>query len=414
MRPPPRTICSTEIRVTMSSLPLFESLADPFGPLFESVSDLNERIKDTLESEFAEVAVRGEISNLARPRSGHLYFSLKDERASIRVVLWKTDAQRLEFDLADGLSVRLLGRVTLYAPRGDYQIVARIVEPEGIGTLQLAFRQRYIRLAAEGLFDPERKRSLPRFPRRIVVVTSPTGAAVRDVLQVTGRRWPATEFLIAPAKVQGLGSAEEVVAGIELANRVSGVDLILVARGGGSLEDLATFNEESVVRAIAGSRIPVVSAIGHEIDVTLADLAADRRALTPSEAGELCVPDVREVAMHLDRLGDRLVLAGRGRIRDARSELERLSDRNRIALSRFLDGRRNRLARLAASLQALSPLGVLARGYSLTFRLDDDGEASDDLAKSRLIRSVADVRPGDRIRTQLASGQIISRVEESE
>jgi exodeoxyribonuclease VII large subunit len=219
--------------------------------------------------------------------------------------------------------------------------------------------------------------------------------------------------LIAPAKVQGLGSAEEVVAGIELANRVSGVDLILVARGGGSLEDLATFNEESVVRAIAGSRIPVVSAIGHEIDVTLADLAADRRALTPSEAGELCVPDVREVAMHLDRLGDRLVLAGRGRIRDARSELERLGDRNRIALSRFLDGRRNRLARLAASLQALSPLGVLARGYSLTFRLDD-GEASDDLAKSRLIRSVADVRPGDRIRTQLASGQIISRVEESE
>ena len=199
---------------------------------------------------------------MARPRSGHVYFTLKDDSASIRAVMWKTDTRRLAFDLTDGLAVRALGRLTVYPPRGEYQIVVREIEPEGIGALELAFRQRYAKLALEGLFDPGRKRPLPRFPRRIVIVTSPTGAAVRDLLQVTSRRWRCAQILIAPARVQGAGADREVVAALELANQVAEADVIIVARGGGSLEDLWTFNEESVVRAIVASRLPVVSAVG--------------------------------------------------------------------------------------------------------------------------------------------------------
>jgi exodeoxyribonuclease VII large subunit len=289
----------------------------------------------------------------------------------------------------------------VYAPRGEYQLTIRKIEPEGVGALELAFRQTVERLRAEGLFDPGHKKPLPRFPRRIVVVTSPTGAAVRDLLQVTGRRWPATEILVAATLVQGPGAAEQIASAVALANRVSGADLIILARGGGSLEDLWAFNEEVVARAIFASRVPVVSAVGHETDVTIADFVADRRALTPSEAGEICVPDVREVAQHLDRLSDRLARAGRGRIDQARDRLQRLAERAARALRRLLDDRRHRLARLAGRLEALSPLGVLARGYSLT--LKEDG--------TTLVRSAADVAPGELITTRLASGRLVSRVE---
>jgi exodeoxyribonuclease VII large subunit len=375
-------------------------MPDLFDTMFESVSELTARIKQALRTQFAEVALHGEASNVARPKSGHVYFTLKDDGASIRAVIWKSDARLLPFDLTDGLAVRAIGSLTVYEPRGDYQITVRQIEPEGIGALELAFRQRLARLAAEGLFDPERKRPLPRFPRRIVVVTSPTGAAVRDLLQVTGRRWRHAGILIAPTRVQGEGADREVVAALALANRVPGADLIVVARGGGSLEDLWTFNEEIVVRAIAASRVPVVTAIGHEIDVTLADLAADRRALTPSEAGEVCVPDGREVALHLDRLADRLRLAGQARLVEARFQLDRLADRARLALRQQVLDRRHRLGRLAASLEALSPLGVLGRGYSLTFH--QDGRT--------LIRSADEVHPGQVVITRLADGQFVSRV----
>lgn len=373
---------------------------DPFGLMFETVSSLTERIKDHLESDFAEVALRGEITNLARPRSGHIYFSLRDSTASIRGVMWKSDAQRLAFDLHDGLAVRLLGRLTVYPPRGEYQVVVRILEPEGIGALELAFRQLFARLSAEGLFDPERKRTQPRYPRQIVIVTSPTGAAVRDLLQVIGRRWTATGILIAPARVQGDGAGEEIASAIGLANRVADADLIIVARGGGSAEDLGAFNREVVVRAIATSRLPVISAVGHEIDVTLSDLAADRRALTPSEAGELAVPDGREVAMHLDRLADRLHLVGQAQLSEAHARLDRLAGRATAALRRSLDDRFHLLARLAASLEALSPVSVLARGYSLTFQADG----------MTLVHKADDVGAGDIIVTRLSSGQIRSRV----
>jgi exodeoxyribonuclease VII large subunit len=384
----------------MTSFPSFRLGDDPLGMMFETVSSLTERIKDTLEADFAEVALQGEIANLARPRSGHIYFSLRDHTASIRGVMWKSDAQRLAFDLSDGLEVRLLGRLTVYPPRGEYQVVARQIEPEGIGALELAFRQLYARLSAEGLFDPERKRPIPRYPRRIVIVASPTGAAVRDLLQVTGRRWTAADIVIAPARVQGTGAGAEIAAAIGLANRVEGADVLILARGGGSIEDLWPFNEEVIARAIVHSRLPVVSAVGHEIDVTLADLAADQRALTPSEAGELVVPDGREVAMHLDRLADRLRQVSQARLGEARAQLDQLAEHALLAMRRNLEDRRHRLARLAASLEALSPLAVLARGYSLTFHADG----------KTLVRSPADVQPDDVIQTRLTSGQISSRV----
>ena len=241
---------------------------------------------------------------------------------------------------------------------------------------------------------------MPRFPRRIVIVTSPTGAAVRDLLQVTGRRWTGTDILIAPARVQGAGAGAMIAGAIALANRVPDADLIIVARGGGSAEDLWAFNEEIVVRAIVGSRLPVVSAVGHEIDVTLADLAADRRALTPSEAGELAVPDSREVAMHLDRLGDRIHRISQNRLSEARVRLDQLAERARLAVRKNVDDRRHTLRRLAASLEALSPLGVLARGYSLTFQADG----------VTLVRAASDVQPDDLIHTRLADGKIVSRV----
>lgn len=384
----------------MSSASSFRPGIDPLGTLFETVSSLTQRIKDTLEADFADVALHGEITNLARPKSGHVYFSLRDQAASIRAVMWKGDAHRLAFDLSDGLAVRVLGRLTLYAPRGDYQVVVRYLEPDGLGALELAFRQLHARLAAEGLFDPGRKRPLPRYPRRIVIVTSPTGAAVRDLLQVTGRRWTAAEVLIAPARVQGTGAGAELASAIALANRVKGAELIIIARGGGSAEDLWAFNEEIVARAIAGSRLPVVSAVGHEIDVTLADLAADRRALTPSEAGELAVPDGREVAMHLDRLAERIHHISQTRLREARARLDQLAKLVQHAVRMNLDARRHQLTRLAASLDALSPLAVLARGYSLTFQADG----------KTLVRFADEIQPGNLIQTRLASGQITSRV----
>ncbi len=385
----------------MASFPWFQASDNPYGVVFETVGDLTERIKDALEADFGDVAIRGEISNLARPRSGHLYFSLKDHKASVRVVMWRSDAQRQPFELSDGLAVRLVGRLTVYKPRGEYQIIAQAVEPEGMGAAELAFRQLFARLSAEGLFDPDRKRRLPRFPRRIAVVTSPTGAAVRDLLQVTGRRWRGTDVLIVPTRVQGIGVGREIAAAIELAGRTPGVEVVVVARGGGSAEDLSPFNDEAVVRAIVACPVPVVAAVGHEIDVTLSDLAADRRALTPSEAGELVVPDGAEIAMHLDRLGQALRHAGAARMLQARTRLDALARDMAAAASRGVQDRRHRLDRLRTSLDALNPEAVLARGYSLT--LAEDGRT--------VVRDPSQAPPGSLLHTLLAAGRLRSRVE---
>ncbi len=396
----------------------------PSRPL--SVAQITVQIKDQLETSFPEVWVAGEVSNLSRPRSGHCYFTLKDAEAQLRAVIWKMTAGRMPFELRDGLQIVCRGALEVYAARGTYQLTVRHVQPKGLGALELALRQLKARLEAEGLFDPALKRPLPRFPRRVALVTSPSGAAIRDFLQVLRRRWRGTDVLIVPTRVQGEGAAAEIAAAIARVDRLRRrPDCLVLARGGGSLEDLWAFNEEPVVRAIHACSIPVVSAVGHEIDVTLADLAADVRALTPSEAAERVAPDADEIANRLRQARQRLLTALKGKAASARGRLatlaalrvlrrpaERIHD-----LSRELDelqaragraiGHRLRAARSAAGaltgqLESLSPLAVLQRGYSLTRRESDE----------RLIRDAAELHAGERIVTRFAQGQVVSRVAE--
>ena len=393
-----------------------------------SVWELTAQIKDLLESAFPEVWVAGEISNFARPQSGHCYLTLKDDRAQMRAVMWRGAAVRVKFDMEDGLEVICRGHLDLYAPRGSYQLVIEDILPRGMGALELALRQLREKLAREGLFEPARKRPLPAFVRRVAVVTSPTGAAIRDFLQVLGRRWRGTDVLIVPVRVQGEGAAEEIAAAIETVNQfTTPADCLVVTRGGGSMEDLWAFNEEPVVRAIAASKIPVVSAIGHEIDVTLSDLAADVRALTPSEAAELIAPAAEELVTQLRQIEERMASALRWRATSARSkldaiarhaifrrphqrifELSRRLDELDARLSRtirgLLDTARQKTATVAARLESLSPLAVLGRGYSLTQRTAD----------GRVIRQAAELSPGEQITTRFAQGWAVSRVEQVE
>ena len=390
-----------------------------------SVSELTACIKELLESRFTSVWVSGEIGDLSRPQSGHCYLVLKDAESQIAAVIWRSTAGRLKFDLHDGLEVVCRGRIEVYGPRGKYQLVIDQIEPRGMGALELALRQLRERLAREGLFDVRHKRPLPRFVRQIAVVTSPSGAALRDFLEVLRRRWRGADVLVIPVRVQGEGAAEEIAAAIRLANRLQRpIDCLAVVRGGGSLEDLWAFNEEVVVRAIRQSRIPVVSGVGHEIDVTLADLAADVRALTPSEAAERIVPSAEDMAARLAQLRQRMVAALRNRLMASRRRVEMLAGRpifrwplarvqqwaRRVdeweirahrAMRSRLERAHARVEALAGRLETLSPLAVLSRGYSLTQR-ESDG---------RIVREPADAPVGQRIITRLARGQIISRVE---
>ena len=366
-----------------------------------SVSELNARVKASLAADFDDVAIRGEVSGVSRPRSGHIYFKLKDDKAQVSAVLWKGVAGKLVFDLEDGLAVKVRGEATLYETRGDFQIVVRKIEPEGVGPLELAFRQLFERLSAQGLFDPARKRTLPKFPKRLALITSPTGAAVQDFLRVAGVRWPATEILVIPVRVQGQGSSREIAEAVALANRIANVDVIVLARGGGSLEDLWSFNEEIVARAIFESRAPVVCGVGHEVDVTIADLVADIRALTPTDAANRCLPDAREYSEKVLFLRDRLARALQGRLDLAAQTLAGLGDRARRAIKRDFERRIARLDRVSGRLEALSPLAVLARGYCIV--LSADG--------STVVRSARDLQVGDVIHTRLVDGQVASRVE---
>ena len=393
-----------------------------------SVWELTSQIKDLMEAAFPAVWVAGEISNFARPQSGHCYLTLKDDRAQLKAVLWRGVATRVRFDLHDGLEVICRGHLDVYAGRGSYQLVIQDVVPRGMGALELALRQLREKLAGEGLFDPARKRPLPAFVRRIAVITSPSGAAIRDFLQVLGRRWRGADVLVVPVRVQGEGAAAEIAAAIEAVNRLPvpffRPDCIVVTRGGGSMEDLWAFNEEPVVRAIAASQIPVISAVGHEIDVTLADLAADLRALTPSEAAELVAPATEELLADLRQIERRLAVGLRSRAVRARSRLDSLA-RSAVFrrpfqpvfdLARRLDeldaravrairGRartaRQQIDTAAGQLESLSPLAVLGRGYSLTQRTSD----------GQVIRAAAELVPNQQITTRLAQGQAISRVE---
>jgi exodeoxyribonuclease VII large subunit len=387
-----------------------------------TVSELTFALKGVLEDAFGEVLVKGEVTNWRPAASGHVYFSLKDAQAVLPAVLWRSYAQRIRFKVEDGMEVVASGRIDLYAPHGKYQLVAATMDPVGAGAAALALEQLRKRLAAEGLFDPLRKRPLPMLPRRIGIVTSPTGQAVRDLLKNILRRNPRAWVTLRPVRVQGETAAAEVVQGIADLNE-AGVEVIVVGRGGGSAEDLGAFNDEAVARAIAASAAPVVSAVGHEGDWSLADEVADLRVSTPTAAAEMVAPLVDQVLRDLRAHRSRLDEGLRGRLDLARERVESLErshalrrpeDRVRDLAQRVdelrkrLDagaavgaGRlRERLAAAAAHVESVSPLKVLARGFSVTTR---EGAAAPLLDAGVL-------RPGDRIRTRLAKGEFASEV----
>lgn len=387
------------------------------------VGQLIAGISGLIQHHVGRVWVVGEISNLHKAPSGHVYFTLKDEDGQLRAAFFRGNASRVRFELEEGLEVVAESEVSIYAARGDLQLIVRSLEPRGVGALQLAFEQLRRRLEAAGLFAQARKRPIPSHPRRIGVVTSPTSAAVRDVLKVTGRRFPGIPILISPTRVQGEEAPAEIAAAIERLSRVADVDVILLVRGGGSLEDLWAFNTEVVAKAIAASTRPIVSGVGHESDTTIADLVADARAPTPSAAAMLAVPDcgalLALVARDFQRLRAaalRRIEIGRDRVAHVRAVLRARSPRARVTLAQTrearahaaaltairsrLDRSRTRLAEAAGRLDGLSPLAVLGRGYALA-RRESDG---------RIVRTVEDVSIGDALELRVSSGRIGARV----
>jgi len=410
-----------------------------------SVAELTDLIKLTLEKGFQEAVVIGEISNFKAHPSGHYYFSLKDEKACLTSVMFRTDNQRVKFKPQDGHRVVAVGRITVYPPRGNYQLVITRMEPDGVGALQLAFEQLKKKLEAEGFFNLDRKRPIPKFPKTIGIVTSPSGAAIRDILQILDRRFAGLHILIFPVKVQGDGAAEEVAAAIHHFNQhFETVDVLIVGRGGGSMEDLWAFNEEVVARAIFNSRIPIISAVGHEVDFTIADFVADLRAPTPSAAAELVIGNKWETIQHLDhlmkRLGrvqDQLELAGlrlddlvqrldrslRQKISDFRLKVENLRGgllrysptlimenyRNRVfnqleilhrAPKAIFERKRWQVEHLQSKLRLLNPRTIMERGYSIV-RV---------LPSRKVVKKAADVRMGDKLLIELAKGKITAKI----
>src|SRR6516162_9428065 len=414
-----------------------------------TVSELTRSIRGTLEAKFGAVWVQGEISNYKLHPSGHQYFTLKDQRTQIACVIWRDTIAPLRQPLVDGTQVQVYGTVTVFEARGQYQLSVQVLQPRGVGLLQAKFEALKRKLEAEGLFAPERKRPLPTFPRRIGIVTSPTGAAIRDMLNVLRRRAPWLSVLINPVRVQGTGAAQEIAVAIrELAtpnNAFAPVDLIVVTRGGGSTEDLWEFNEEIVARTLASVQVPIVSAVGHEIDFTIADFVADLRAPTPSAAAELIVPDIVDLRQQMHTCVRRLDRELLNRMRDALQRLDNARETLRRCLAYKIDNYRRVLAHALATLQARSPLhelmlrrnrfgdlqrrfrelpkraienarhcferiegilrvlgpeATLRRGYSITRN-----------ERGQVIRSVAAVRTKMKIRTRVADGEFESTVD---
>jgi exodeoxyribonuclease VII large subunit len=414
--------------------PLFNALFDETERKPLTVSQLTNSIRISLESRFASVWVEGEISNFKDHSSGHWYFTLKDQNAQLRAKCFRSTNIRIRFRPANGLHVRARGKLSVYAPRGEYELVVDALDPVGAGALQVAFEQMRARLQAEGLFAKELKRPLPVFPRRIGIVTSPTGAAIRDILNVISRRTRTVHVLFSPAKVQGDSAGPDIARAIRFINqyheralsdgrKADLVDVLIVGRGGGSTEDLWAFNQEEVARAIRKSAIPVISAVGHESDFTIADFVADLRAPTPSAAAELVAAREDEICSALDHLGRQLTRLMRYRVVDLRSRVQeqalsqafdevksQLRDARRRfdaaatacngAMETTLQEARERFGLAAASLDALSPLAVLQRGYAI---------AQD--ASGKPIRDAASVNVGDEVSVRLSKGKLNTRVE---
>ena len=397
---------------------MFQSMLFSNEPL--SVSELTAHIKSLIEAdeELSSVRVSGEIGNLSRPASGHLYFTLKDAGAQVKCVMWKSSALRMRYNPRSGDAVVVRGRISVYERDGAYQLYVDAMTPSGTGDLYAEFERLKQALEAEGLFEQSRKRPLPQFPRVLGVVTSPTGAAFQDILNVLSRRYPLVKVVLAPTLVQGDEAPPQIVQAIAALNRMPECDVILVARGGGSMEELWAFNDERVVRAVVASRIPVVSGVGHEIDFTLADFAADVRAATPSAAAEMITPDIAVLRQDIDalvaelqrRLLDRIgtervrvdhllrvlkTLSPLSQLQRARERVGDLRGRLHMALSSRIELQREQLRGLQGRLDAVSPLSTLARGYAIVRRRRDGA----------LVRLRADVRPAEALRIRVSDGE---------
>lgn len=442
---------------------------DPLINEIYSVTRLNEDVRTLLEQAFALVWVEGEISNLAQPRSGHMYFSLKDAQAQVRCALFKNRALRLRFTPENGAQVRIRARIGLYAPRGEYQLIAEHMEAAGDGALQRAFEALKTQLSAEGLFAPERRRPLPKLAKRIGVITSPTGAAIRDFTSVLKRRFPALPVLIYPVAVQGTGAAAQIAEAIARAQQRAEVDVLVITRGGGSLEDLQAFNDERVARAIDACQLPIVSAVGHEVDVSIADFVADQRAATPSAAAELLSPDMRAIQQalgtqrsrltqrlnhtlsqthqHIERLAQRLAAQHPGRqLRERAQRLDELEQRLIYATQNRLNAPQRTLQTLHQRLNAANPQrsikqwevrratlaqrlhsGWDERIARYRARLQENARALEAvsplatlqrgyaiverLADGQIVRQADAIAPGEHLRTKLGRGEVISQVE---
>ncbi len=397
---------------------MFQSMLFSNEPL--SVSELTAHIKSLIEAdeELSSVRVSGEIGNLSRPASGHLYFTLKDAGAQVKCVMWKSSALRMRYNPRSGDAVVVRGRISVYERDGAYQLYVDAMTPSGTGDLYAEFERLKQALEAEGLFEQSRKRPLPQFPRVLGVVTSPTGAAFQDILNVLSRRYPLVKVVLAPTLVQGDEAPPQIVQAIAALNRMPECDVILVARGGGSMEELWAFNDERVVRAVVASRIPVVSGVGHEIDFTLVDFAADVRAATPSAAAEMITPDIAVLRQDIDalvaelqrRLLDRIgtervrvdhllrvlkTLSPLSQLQRARERVGDLRGRLHMALSSRIELQREQLRGLQGRLDAVSPLSTLARGYAIVRRRRDGA----------LVRLRADVRPAEALRIRVSDGE---------
>lgn len=406
------------------------AMKQPAAPLSDqtrilSVTQLNAVVRTTLESALEPLWVVGEVSNVRTPPSGHLYFTLKDDQSQIAAVMFRRYGQALDFRIEDGMEVLCLGRVSVYTVRGDLQFYAVELEPRGKGALTLAFEQLKRRLYQEGLFDPQFKKALPVLPRTIGLVTSLRGAAVRDMLKIIGARFAERRVIIRPVRVQGEGAAAEIAEGIRDLDTLGFLDVMIVGRGGGSLEDLWAFNEEVVARAIFAARTPVVSAVGHEIDVTIADFVADERAPTPTAAAEMAVPRKDDLSAMIAALDARMRRALQGdlktrkeglrhlvrrlvdptrRLRDNQMRLDELSVRLYRRHENWMQRARERIVHLTSRLNGLSPLAVLGRGYSIVYRLPDQ----------KIVKDASDLHAGGDVRVEFARGRAVCRVEEVE
>lgn len=391
-----------------------------------TVHEFTLAVKSILASgKFNDVWIRGEISNFTNHTSGHRYFTLKDKSSSLQCVMFKWYGKNMRFELEHGMKVLVLGDLDVYEQKGVYQLKVRSIRPDGIGELYKAYEQLKNKLAMEGLFSPEHKKPLPRYPKKIGVATSPTGAVLHDILTVIKRRYPVN-LLFIPTIVQGEYAAQSIVNSISALNKTD-ADVIIMGRGGGSIEDLWAFNEEAVARAVFNSRIPIISAVGHETDYTIADFVADVRAPTPSAAAEIAVPDRAELANHINRLGDRLIDNQRRSISDMMSQLselkagveprlflERIADhmqyidelagRQAPGMRRIIESKKSLFNAHAGKLEAVSPLGTLARGYSITLKLPD----------KKLVRSINDVDKKDELEIIVNDGKIKSNVKDKE